>query len=177
MWSKEEAGTELHVNNVYCSSSGLLTGKVDKLYVTNCWGGYIGGEANYAEITGCKLKNIHMSYANTLNVTNCTLEHEIGGNAGKVTVTGCRMYQCAVHSNELYFINSTTTNYWHAVTNSKLVLSNSRCSVVCGGDFSYGCSISVSSTYLFQPNWDEEDSGTYSFACTGATWYKMFPED
>ena len=118
-----------------------------------------------------------MVYANTLNVTNCTLEREIGGRATKATITGSKMYQCALSSDELYFINSTTTDYWHAVTQSKLVLSNSHCSVICGWDFSSGCSISVSNTYLYQPNWDEEDSGTYSFSCTGATWYGMFPED
>ena len=177
LWSCDEADTELHVNNVYCSSSSLLTGKVGKLYVTDCWGGYIGGNADYAEITNCELENIHMEHAKTLNVTNCTLKHEIGVSAEKATITGCRMYQCDIYSDELYFINSTTTNYWYATTRNKLVLSNSRCSVVCGGDFSDGCSISVSNTYLFQPNWDEEDSGTYSFSCTGATWYKMFPED
>lgn len=177
LWSHEEVGTELHVDNVYCSSSGLLTGRVDKLYVTDCRGGYIGGEADYAEINNSKLKNIHMDYANTLNVTHCTLEHEIGGNAMRATVTGCHMYQCAITSDELYFINSTTTDYWHANTHVKAVLSNSHCSVICGGDFRSGCSINVSNTYLYQPNWNEEHSGTYSFSCTGSTWYNMFPED
>jgi hypothetical protein len=177
LWGPEEAGTELHVDNVFCSSSSLLTGHVDKLYVTNSRGGYIGGQAEYAEITNSELESIRMNYANTLNVTNCTLEREIGGSATKATVTGSRMYQCALSSDELYFINSTTTNYWYAVTQSKLVLSNSHCSVICGWDFSSGCSISVSNTYLYQPNWDEEDSGTYSFSCTGATWNGMFPED
>lgn len=174
LWSHEEEGTELHVNNVYCSSSGLLTGKVDKLYVTDYWGGYIGGSADYAEIKDCELDNIGMDNATTLNVTNCVLKGSVGGSTKKATITGCRMYECGINSEELYFINSTTTNYWYANTSHKAVFSNSHCSVVCGWDFSGGCSISVSNTYLFQPDWNEEASGTYSFTCTGATWSNLF---
>ena len=53
-------------------------------------------------------------------------------------------------------------------------LINSRCAVICGGDFTDSCSITVSGTYLDRPNWDDEDSNTYSFSCTGASWYKQF---
>ena len=126
-------------------------------------------------IDGCDFGDhtIWAGNCKNLTITN-TKAHSVDGDAENCTITGGYFHHCGVHADYLSFINSTTYDTWFARTEKSMRLINSRCAVICGGDFTDSCSITVSGTYLDRPNWDDEDSNTYNFSCTGASWYKQF---
>ena len=128
-------------------------------------------------VEGCDFgeRSILWGDFNTVNIIN-TKAYSVDGNAVNCTITGGYFHHCGVNADHLNFINSTTYDTWHAHANKTMKLVNSHCAVVCS-DFDEGCSITVSGTYLDRPNWSDDDSGSYSFSCSGSNWYKMFEDD
>lgn len=114
----------------------------------------------------------------TLIVDNCDFG-EIGTpfssvSAKSVLIKNSTMYNCGLNNDYLTFENSKTTNTWHCYTEVQAKLINSYCSVICSWDFSSSANIIVSNTTLFQPEWNEKKTGTYSFSTNRSGWAKKF---
>lgn len=156
-----ESGTSLVVKDITMTGGIEYNGGLETLTVEGCdfgensilWGGY-----------------------NNVNITN-TKAHSVDGTITNCTISNSYLHHCGVNAEHLNFINSTTYDTWYAQTSKTMKLINSSCATICGGDFSDACSITVSNTYLYRPNWNDDDSGTYNFSCNGSNWGKMFEDD
>lgn len=155
-----ESGTSLVVKDI------TMTGSIDY---------YKGLET--LSVEGCDFGERSVLYGGfgTVNITNCKAQ-SVDGTVTDCTITGSYFHHCGVDADNLTFTNSTTYDTWYAHTNKTMKLVNSNCATICGGDFDKTCSIIVSNTRLYRPNWDDDDTGTYNFSCRGSNWYEMFED-
>lgn len=171
----------IDINNNKLNSIDIIAHNMPNIELSNCI-------VNYGHIStfGPKLVtikdnreigNLHID-CETLIVDNCDFGEVrlpfSSVSAKSVLITNSTMYNCGLNNEYLTFENSKTTNTWHCQTSVQAKLINSYCSVICSWDFSSSANIIVSNTTLFQPEWNGEKTGTYSFTTNSNGWAKMF---
>lgn len=173
--------TNINLNNNKLEDIYIETQKVTNIEFEDCIIDY-GDLSTYGPdlVTIRNNKEMGSLFINceTLIVDNCNFGEVhlpfSGVNSQSVLITNSTMYNCGLDNDYLTFENSKTTDTWYCNTKKQAKLINSYCSVVCSWDFSESATIIVSNTTLFQPNWNEKKTGTYSFTTNSSGWYKMF---
>ena len=111
-------------------------------------------------VSNCNFGNLHTPFSSV--------------HADSVIIDNCVMHSCGVSSAYLLFRNSTTNDTWFCHTNQKLIIDNSYCSTICGGDFNDNTIISLNNATLWRSNWDDESLETFTCTILGSQWYSLF---
>lgn len=114
-----------------------------------------------------------------LMVSNCNFGDEFCpfsyATADSTIIDNCTMHSCGSNSPYLNFRNNSRTyDTWYCNTSQKLIISNSYCSTICGGDFNDNTIIVLQNATLWRSNWDDESLVTLTATITGSQWYNLF---